>query len=38
MDLIRLAFRVAPKEANEIVGKINTGDGQIANLLKRLGE
>ena len=38
MDLMRLAFMKAPKEAGEIVGRINEDDGKIAALLKRLGD
>ncbi len=37
MDLLRLAFKVAPKEAQEIVRRINNDDGKISDLLKRLG-
>lgn len=37
MDLMRLAFRKAPKEAEAIVGRINGDDGKISDLLKRLG-
>jgi len=36
MNLMRLAFRVAPKEAEEIFKKVNTDDGTIATLLKKL--
>lgn len=38
MDLMRLAFRKAPKEAEAIVGRINGDDGKISELLKRLGD
>lgn len=38
MDLMRLAFRRAPKEAGDIVRRINSDDGKIADLLKRLGD
>lgn len=38
MDLLRLAFRVAPLEAEEIVGRINNDDGRIASLLNMLGK
>ena len=36
MNLMRLAFRVAPKEAEEIFKHINTDDGTIATLLNKL--
>ena len=36
MDLVRLAFRVAPKEAEDIFRKVNSDDGEISRLLKRL--
>jgi len=38
MDLLRLAFTSAPKEAGEIVRRINTDDNKISDLLKQLGE
>lgn len=36
MDLMRLAFRTSPHEAEEIFSRINIDDDKIANLLKRL--
>lgn len=36
MNLMRLAFRVAPKEAEKIFKDINVDDGSIAKLLKQL--
>ena len=36
MDLMRLAFKVAPKEAQKIFGNINTDDNEISDLLKKL--
>ncbi len=38
MDLLRLAFTAAPKDAKEIVKRINHDDGRISDLLKKLGE
>jgi hypothetical protein len=38
MDLLRLAFRVAPKEAAEIVAEIYQQDGRISELAKKLAE
>lgn len=38
MDLLRLAFRVAPQEAEEIVGRINSDDGRISNLINMLSK
>ena len=36
MNLMRLAFRVAPREAEEIFNKVNEDDGTISELLKKL--
>ena len=36
MDLMRLAFRTSPHEAEEIFSRINIDDDTIANLLKQL--
>ena len=36
MDLMRLAFRVAPHQAEEIFSRINNDDDAIATLLKKL--
>lgn len=38
MDLMRLAFRVAPKEAEEILGRINSDDGRISRLVDLLSK
>jgi|TARA_B100000676_G_scaffold311337_1_gene380848 hypothetical protein len=38
MDILRVAFRHAPDEARIIMGKINSEDKEIANLLEKLGE
>ncbi len=36
MDILRLAFKHAPKEASRIMNKINKDDKKISNLLKKL--
>ena len=36
MDLLRLAFKFAPKKASLIVKKINAHDKKISQLLKKL--
>ena len=36
MDVLRLAFKYAPKEASLIMSKINRDDKKISNLLKKL--
>ena len=38
MDLLRLAFKHAPKKATIIVKKINSHDKKISHLLKKLEE
>ena len=38
MDLLRLAFRLSPREARKLIGKINSEDKRISNLLKRLSK
>ena len=38
MDLLRLAFRLSPREAKKLIGKINSEDKRISNLLKRLSK
>jgi len=38
MDLLRLAFKYAPKQASNIIKKINSHDKKISQLLKKLGE
>ena len=37
MDILRVAFRHAPDEARVIMGKINSEDKEIANLLEKNG-
>ncbi len=36
MDLLRLAFKHAPKQASNIIKKINNHDKKISQLLKKL--
>lgn len=36
MDILRLAFKYAPKEASKIMKKINLNDKKISTLLKKL--
>ena len=36
MNLMRLAFKYAPKEASAIVKKINLQDKKISQILKKL--
>jgi len=36
MDLLRLSFKLSPKEAKKILNKIYTDDKKISNLLKKL--
>jgi hypothetical protein len=38
MDLLRLAFRVAPAEAAQIVAEIYRQDAEISALAKKLAE
>ena len=38
MNLLRLAFRVAPEEATGLVRKINASDMRISELFSRLAE
>ena len=38
MNLLRLAFRVAPEEAKNVVRGINSQDQRIAELVTKLGE
>lgn len=38
MDILRLAFTHAPKEAKEIMGRVNNHDNKISDLLKELSE
>lgn len=36
MDLLKLAFKYAPKEASKIMKRINISDTQISNEIKKL--
>ena len=36
MDILRLSFKHAPKEARDIISKINNDDNKISDLLKQL--
>ena len=36
MDLLKLAFKHAPKQASNIIKKINNHDKKISQLLKKL--
>ena len=36
MNLLRLAFKHAPNEANKIIKKINAGDKKISKQLQKL--
>ncbi len=38
MDILRLAFKHAPDEARELMGRVNDYDGKISTLLKELSE
>ncbi len=38
MDLLRLAFKVAPDEAKILVRRINEDDKRISDLVAKLGE
>lgn len=38
MDLLRLGFKVAPKETKDLVRRINTDDNRISELFARLGK
>tara|TARA_B100000315_G_C14208656_1_gene420994 strand:+ start:299 stop:487 length:189 start_codon:yes stop_codon:yes gene_type:complete len=38
MDLLRLAFKVAPDEAKILVRRINEDDKRISDLFAKLGE
>jgi hypothetical protein len=38
MDILRLAFKNSPTEAKEIVGRINSQDNEISNLLLKLSK
>ena len=36
MNILKLAFKYAPKEASKIMSKINSDDKKISTLLKKL--
>ena len=36
MNILKLAFKFAPKEASKIMKEINSDDKKISNLLKKL--
>ena len=38
MNILRLAFKLDPKEAKKIMKKINYDDKKISNLLSKLGK
>ena len=38
MDLLKLAFKLDPKNASKIMKKINYDDKKISNLLNKLSE
>jgi hypothetical protein len=38
MDLLKLAFKYAPKDASKIMKRINTADNQISLEIKKLGK
>ena len=38
MNILRLAFTHAPKDAKKLIKKINIDDKKISNLLKELSE
>ena len=38
MNVLRLAFKFAPKEASKIMKKINSQDKKISSLIKKLGK
>lgn len=38
MDLLRLAFKLDPKNASKIMKKINYDDKKISSLLKKLSD
>ena len=38
MDLLRLAFRISPNKARNLIRKINSQDKRISNLLRQLGK
>ena len=38
MDLLRLAFKHAPKESSKVIKKINSADKEISKYLNKLGD
>ena len=36
MDILRLAFKYAPREASKIMRRINSDDRKISSLLKKI--
>ena len=38
MNVLRLAFKFAPKEASKIMKKINSQDKKISSFIKKLGK
>jgi len=38
MDILRLGFMHAPREARELIGKVNESDTEISKLLKELSQ
>ena len=38
MNILRLAFKHAPKDTREIISKINKDDSEISELLKKLSD
>jgi hypothetical protein len=38
MDLLRLAFKYAPKELSKVIKKINSTDKEISKYLNKLGD
>lgn len=36
MNILKLAFKYAPKEASKVMNKINSDDKKISSLLKKL--
>ena len=36
MDILRLAFKHAPKEASQLLNRVNSEDKKISSLLKKL--
>ena len=38
MNILKLAFKFAPKQASKIMNQINSDDKKISKLLKKLGK